>query len=104
MGIPIPEKMVLILKWAPDHNLNSSLPSAASMRRWTVITGSDNGLSPVCRQAITWTNAGLLSIGLLETSLLKWNLNQNFIIFIQENAFQNDVCQHGGLFVQGEMS
>ena len=29
---------------------------------------SDNGLSPVRRQAITWTNAGLLSIGLLGTS------------------------------------
>ena len=30
-----------------------------------VIIGSGNGLSPVWRQAITWTNAGLLSVGLL---------------------------------------
>ena len=29
--------------------------------------GLDNGLWPVRRQAITWTNAGLLSIGPLET-------------------------------------
>ena len=32
-----------------------------------VITGPDNGLSPVRRQAITWTNAGLLLIGILGT-------------------------------------
>ena len=33
---------------------------------WVSI-GSDNGLSPVRRQAITWTNADLLSIALLWT-------------------------------------
>ena len=33
---------------------------------WVSI-GSDNGMSPVRRQAITWTNADLLSIGLLGT-------------------------------------
>ena len=32
------------------------------------IIGSDNGLSPGRRQAITWTNADLLSIGPLETN------------------------------------
>ena len=31
------------------------------------IVGSDNGLSPDRRQAIIWTNAGFLSIGLLRT-------------------------------------
>ena len=31
------------------------------------IIGSDNGLSPGRRQAIIWTNAGLLSIGPLGT-------------------------------------
>ena len=30
--------------------------------------GPDNGLSPIRRQAITWTNTGLLSIKLLETN------------------------------------
>ena len=34
----------------------------------------------------------------------KWNLNRNLIIFIQENAFENAVCQYGGHFVQEEMS
>ena len=32
------------------------------------IIGSDNGLSPVRRQAIIWTNAGLLLIGPLGTN------------------------------------
>ena len=34
---------------------------------WVSI-GSGNGFSPVWRQAITWTNAGILSIGLLTTN------------------------------------
>ena len=29
---------------------------------------------------------------------------RNFIIFIQENAFENVFCQSGGHFVQGEMN
>ena len=33
------------------------------------IIDSDNGLSPERRQAIIWTNAGILSIGTLETNL-----------------------------------
>ena len=33
------------------------------------IIGSDNGLSPCQRQAIVWTNAGILSIGPLGTNL-----------------------------------
>ena len=35
---------------------------------------------------------------------VQWNSNQNNIIFIQENAFEIVVCQHGGHFVQEEMS
>ena len=33
------------------------------------IISSDNGLSPGWRQAITWTNAGILLIGALETNV-----------------------------------
>ena len=33
-----------------------------------IIIGSDNGLSPERRQAIIWTNAGILLIGPLETN------------------------------------
>ena len=36
-----------------------------------VIIGTCNGLSPVRRQAITWTNAGLISIGPLGTNFSK---------------------------------
>ena len=39
----------------------------ASVNR--VIIGSGNGLPPFRRQAISWTNAGLLSFGLLATNL-----------------------------------
>ena len=34
----------------------------------------------------------------------QWNLNRNSLIFIQENAPENIVCQNGGRFVQGERS
>ena len=51
------------------------------------IISSDDGLSPSRRQAIIWTNAGLLLIG----PKLQWNLNQISYIFIQENAFENVV-------------
>ena len=49
--------------------LNSSLPSAA----WVSI-GSGNGLSPVRRRAITWNNAGLLSIELLGTNFSEFRI------------------------------
>ena len=42
----------------------------------------------VRRQAITWTNTDLLSIGPLKT-----NLNKNKIIYIPENAHENVVCK-----------
>ena len=52
------------------YDVNVSLPSAAYMRRRT---GSALvrviGLSPVRRQAISWTNANLLSIAPSETSI-----------------------------------
>ena len=61
--------------------VNSSLPNATYMQRLThwgwvthkcvgnlTIIGSDNGLSPGRRQAITWTNAGILLIGTLGTN------------------------------------
>ena len=52
-----------------DMHFNSSPPSAAynTSVNWVSID-SGNGLSPLRCQAITWTNAGLLSIGLLGTN------------------------------------
>ena len=54
--------------------------------------GLDNGLAPGRRQVIIWTNARILLIGPLETNF-QWNLNKNSNIFIQENAFENIVCE-----------
>ena len=65
--------------------------------------GSGNGLAPDRRQAITGTNAGLLSIALFGNKF-QWNLNQNSTIFIQENSLENIVFQNGGHFDQGEMT
>ena len=39
------------------------------MRQWITIIGSGNGLAPGRRQAITWTNAGILLIWTLGTNL-----------------------------------
>ena len=47
---------------------NSLRPSDAYMRSKLTIIGSDNGLSPARRQAIIWTNAGILLIGSLGTN------------------------------------
>ena len=55
------------------------------------IIGSDNGLSPDWRQAIIWTNAGILLIEPVGTNKLLWNLSRNSHIFIQENVFENVV-------------
>ena len=56
------------------------------------ITGSDNGLSPGRRQAIIWTNPGILLIGPLENKLL-WKFNLSSNIFIHENAIESVVCE-----------
>ena len=68
-----------------------------------VIIGSGNGLLPARRQAITWTNAGLLSIELPGTDFSEiWIGILPF--FFQENVIENVACQNGGHFVQGEMN
>ena len=47
------------------------------------------GLSPGRRQAIVWTNTGILLIRLLRD--LHWNINRYSHIFIQDNLFENVV-------------
>ena len=61
------------------------------------IIGSDNGLSPGRRQAIIWTNAGILLIGPLGT-----NFSESVIdihIFIPENASENIVWKMAAIFL-----
>ena len=51
--------------------VDSSLPCAAYIRRWTgstLLQVMADGLSPDRCQAVTWTNAGLLPIALLGTT------------------------------------
>ena len=56
------------------------------------VIGSDNGLDPGRRLAIIWTNAGILFIEPLGTNKSDI-LNQNWNIFIEENALENVVCE-----------
>ena len=64
-----------------------------------IIAGSNNGLSPGRYQAIIWTNAGILLIESLGKN--QWNLNRNSYSCIQENPFENVVCQNGDHCAQG---
>ena len=62
------------------------------------IIGSDNGLSPDRRQAIIWTNdKNMVDFNL--RNKLQWNLKRNSCIFIQENAFENVVCEMASIFL-----
>ena len=65
--------------------------------------GSGNGLSPVRGQAITWTNADLLSVELPGTNFSEIWIGILSFSF-QENASEIFFCQNGGHFVQGERS
>ena len=65
-GDPIPGKTVFILRQGPVCGILRELISPlcriyASVNRVSI--GSDNGLSPIRRQAIIYTNAVVLSIG-----------------------------------------
>ena len=63
-------------------------------RKWLVACSTPNHYPNQCWFIVNWTPG----------NKFQWNLNRNFISFIQENAFENVVCQYGGHFVQGEMS
>ena len=62
------------------------------------IFGSDNGLSPGRRQAIIWTNAGILLIWPLGTNF--GEILMVFIHFHQKNAFENVVCEMASILSQ----
>ena len=57
-----------------------------------IIIGSENSLSPGRRQAIIWTNDGILLIGPLGTNFSEI-LIENSWGFLQENAFENIICE-----------
>ena len=56
------------------------------------IIDSDNGLSPGRRQAIIWTNAGILLIGPLGTNFSELSIEiQTFSL--KEKSFESVVCE-----------
>ena len=67
----------------PD--LNPPPPPSAAVNQVSI--GWNNGLSPIRRGAIIWTNSVLLS-----RSKLQWNCVQN-TLFILENASESIVCE-----------
>ena len=84
--------------WIAATNIiivNSSPPIYASVNRVSI--GSDNGLSPIRRQAIIWTNAGILLIEPLGTKfsemLIKTVHSRKYIWKCR--------LRNGGHFVQG---
>ena len=76
---------------------NSSPPSATYMRQWI---GSALVQIMVCRLFGAKLGYCQLDFG----NIFQLNLNMNSIVFIQENANEDVVCQNGCHFVQGEMS
>ena len=62
-----------------------------------IMIGSDNGLSPGRRQAILWTNAGILLIGPVGINFSEI-FNRNLYIFNSENACENVVRKLATIF------
>ena len=93
-------QQVLDMAYFLRYNFYGHLLSSPLLTDWgrvthicvgkTTIIGSDNGLAPTRRQAIIWTNAGILLIGTLGKKL-QWNFTRMSFILIQENAYENVV-------------
>ena len=87
-----------ILYIRSDLLFNSSLPSAAYMCQ---CTRSALGQKMAWRQAIIWTNAGILLIGPLGTNFCEV-LIKIYIFWLKKGIWK--CVQNGSHFVQGEMS
>ena len=68
MLIAFKQLCILMMKWCYIPITHRGLMRHTCISKLT-ITGSDNGLSPGRRQAIIWTNAGILLI---------WTIGKNF--------------------------
>ena len=80
--------------------VSSSPPSAAYMRQWTWSALVHVMAWRLLRQAITWTIAGFLSIGVLGTNFS--DIPIHFFRFHSRNAFEIVLFQNGDHFVQGD--
>ena len=72
------------------RNLPTRLQGALFINVWCMnasvnkaIIGTYNGLPPVRWKAINWTTE----------NIFQWNLNQNTVTFMQEDVFENVVCE-----------
>ena len=63
-----------------EENISKHLPNLHASVNYT-ITGSDNGLAPHRRQAIIWTNDGILLIGPLETNFSEMLIKIHTFLF-----------------------
>ena len=101
-----------LTRWAPvDVVLNSILQ--IKLTHWGRVThicvsklttiGSNNGLSPGRRQAIIWTNDGILLIRTLGTNFSEI-LSEIHSFSLKKNAFENVVCEMASIFVSASMS
>ena len=76
---PVKDIILWSLKVSDMYRLSSVMVFPVLSTYWGLVThkwvqiiiGSDNGLSPDRRQAINWTNAGILLIGRLGTNVSK---------------------------------
>ena len=83
--------------------VNASHLSAAYVPwvNW-VNAGSGNGLSPVRRQGITWTNADLLSLRLLGTNFGEvWFEIQNVSFIKCHVRSKNAICEMAAILSEG---
>ena len=92
----------IIDQWCKPSPL-THLPGAAYAVNWVII-GSDNGLSPIRRQAILWTNSGLLWIGPLGTNFNEILLKVNRTFHSRKCTWKYSLRNVGHFFYQGEMS
>ena len=80
----------------PFHTISPWCRIFASANRVNI--GSDNDLSPIRRQAIISTSAGLLSVAPLATNFGEICTK----LFIHENASENIVCEKATILSRGE--
>ena len=62
-----------------------------------VDTDSGNGLWPVGHQAITWTNADIVTFGTSEINFPLKKIQSECVFFFQDNEFEN-VCKMAAIF------
>ena len=65
------------------------------------IIGWDNGVSPGRRQAIIWSNGGIIFIRTLGTNFSEMLSKKSYIV-IHENSFQNVVCEMAAILSRSQ--